>query len=218
MTPMEAWHTISANLNQLYDFLIQEPGHDGDAEVHRKPGTDYSLRGQFNRSLRRHCNYEGGLTMNIAVIKHTPDNDFYHKYLFSVPEGVKLKAGDAVMCKTRYGEAFGWLVYDSFEAEGAALKAISDAYGAKELQPIIGVYQLSEFEDGTVQELDADSVRGKEVTCITTWEITKILRPEDWDNVKEGSVLSAKHMLKSLKKACDDVQCLGTKFFIRDGE
>lgn len=158
--------------------------------------------------------------MNIAIVKHNPNDPVYREYLhiFYVPEGVKLKAGDIVRCKTRHGEAFGWLAYDSFEAEGTALKAISDAYGASELQPIIGVYELSEFEDGTVQELDADSVRGKEVTCITTWEITKILRPEDWDNVKEGSVLSAKNMLKSLKKACDDVQCLSTKFFVRDAE
>lgn len=168
--------------------------------------------------------------MNIAVIKHTPDNDFCSKYLFSVPEGVKLKAGDAVMCKTKYGEAYGWLVYDSFEVEGTALHVLLNAFGAKELQPIIGVYELSEFESGTatdggseidggsVQELDADSVRGKEITIIGEWRITEIIRPDEWEDILEGSTLSAKNVARSLKKDFDHVECLGTKFFVRDGK
>lgn len=158
--------------------------------------------------------------MNIAIIKHNPNDPVYREYLyiFYVPEGVKLKAGDIVRCKTRHGEAFGWLAYDSFEAEGTALKAISDAYGASELKPIIGVYELSEFEDGTVQELDADSVRGKEVTCITTLQITEIIRPDRWDSVPEGTIVTAKHIVDMLKRSADDVQCLSTKFFVRDAK
>ena len=156
--------------------------------------------------------------MNIAVIKHTPDNDFCTKYLFSVPEGVKLRAGDTVMCKTKYGEAYGWLVYDSFEVEGTALQALLNAFGAKELQPIIGVYELSEFDGGSVQELDAESVRGKEVTVIGEWRITEIVRPDEWEDILKGSIISAKNVARELKKQFDHVECLGTKFFIRDGE
>lgn len=156
--------------------------------------------------------------MNIAVINHTPTNSHDQKYLFSVPEGVKLKAGDAVMCKTRYGEAYGWLVYDSFEAEGTALKAISDAYGASELKPIIGVYELTEFEDGTIQELDADSVKGKEVTCITTLQVTEIIKPGEIGAADNGDKVSGENIAKNLKPFFDDVQCLGTKFFVRDAE
>ena len=158
--------------------------------------------------------------MNIAIIKHNPNDPVCHEYLylFYVPEGVKLKAGDIVRCKTRHGEAFGWLAYDSFEAEGTVLKAISDAYGASELKPIIGVYELSEFEDGTVQELDADSVRGKEVTCIADLRITAIFSPEESNLFPEDSTLSGENAAKELKAFFDDVQCLGTKFFVRDAE
>lgn len=156
--------------------------------------------------------------MNIAVIKHNPDNDFCHKHLFSVPEGVKLRAGDTVMCKAKYGEVFGWLVYDSFEVEGTALQVILNAYGAKELQPIIGVYELSEFDGGSVQELNAEDVRGKEVTFIGEWRVTEIVRPDEWENVKKGSTISAKNMARAMKQRFDHVECLGTKFFVRDGE
>ena len=157
--------------------------------------------------------------MNIAIIKHNPNDPVCHEYLylFSVPEGVKLKAGDIVRCKTRHGEAFGWLAYDSFEAEGTALKAISDAYGASELKPIIGVYELSEFEDGTVQELDADSVRGKEITIIGELRVTEIVRPEDWEHIGAGTI-SAKNVVKGLKQHFDDVEILSTKFFVRDAK
>lgn len=165
--------------------------------------------------------------MNIAVIKHTPDNDFCTKYLFSVPEGVKLKAGDAVMCKTKYGEAYGWMVYDSFEVEGTSLQVLLNAFGAKELQPIIGVYELSEFEDGSatdggsVQEMKIDeSMAGKEITIIINAQITDILRPGMIERYGLNCTVDKRGYAETLKeKICvDDVVVTDMKFFIRDGE
>lgn len=165
--------------------------------------------------------------MNIAVIKHTPDNDFCHKYLFSVPEGVKLKAGDAVMCKTEYGEAYGWLVYDSFEVEGPALQVLLNTFGAKELSPIVGVYELSEFEDGSVtdggsvQELKIDeSMKNKEITIIANAQITDILTPEMIEKYRIDGVVNKSLFAETIKKEMnyDDVVVTDLKFFIRDGE
>lgn len=165
--------------------------------------------------------------MNIAVIKHTPDNDFCHKYLFSVPEGVKLKAGDAVMCKTEYGEAYGWLVYDSFEVEGPALQVLLNTFGAKELSPIVGVYELSEFDGGSVtdggsvQELKIDeSMKNKEITIIANAQITDILRPGMIERYGLNCTVDKRGYAETIKKAMnyDDVVVTDLKFFIRDGK
>lgn len=165
--------------------------------------------------------------MNIAVIKHTPDNDFCTKYLFSVPEGVKLKAGDAVMCNTKYGEAYGWLVYDSFEVEGTALQVLLNAFGAKELSPIVGVYELSEFDGGSVtdggsvQELKIDeSMKNKEITIIANAQITDILTPEMIEKHGIDCVVNKSFFAEMIKKEMnyDDVVVTDLKFFIRDGK
>lgn len=94
--------------------------------------------------------------MNLAIIKH--DND-YRKFLFSVPEHVYLKKGDRVICRTRYGEADGTCVYDSFTLDGPALDIFISEKGAKKpLAPIVGEYQKVMFEN-TPQISKGDRIR-----------------------------------------------------------
>lgn len=157
--------------------------------------------------------------MNIAVIKHNPQGPVIHKYLFSVPEGVKLKAGDTVMCQTRHGEAFGWLVYDSFEVEGTALDALLNAYGAGILQPIIGVYELSSLEGktGGAKEIEIIGHNAKEVRITMNAQITEIIQNPDKSHfVREKC--TAEEYAKLIKERCgsDDVVVTDLKIFIRD--
>lgn len=155
--------------------------------------------------------------MNIAVIKHQPNASVH--YLFSVPDGVKLKAGDLVMCQTSRGEAYGWLAYDSFEVEGAALEALCRAHGAKHLKPIIGVYELSSLEGktGGAKEIEIAGQNAKEVTITMNAQITEIVRDPDDEYYRGVSVNASDYadIIKELMNV-DDVVVTDLKIFIRD--
>lgn len=157
--------------------------------------------------------------MNIAVIKHQPNAGAH--YLFSVPAGVKLKAGDLVMCQTRHGEAYGWLAYDSFEVEGAALEALCRAHGAKTLKPIVGVYELASFEEktGGASEIVIKGNNAKAVTVTMNAQITDVIREPDSDPCVFAKRTAAEYAqcIKELLNV-DDVVVTDLKVFIHDGQ
>ena len=79
--------------------------------------------------------------MNVAIIKHL--NGQNKEYLFKVPINKKIAKGTLVKVKTRYGEDYGVLTHDSFEADGEALAYIRQSFGAPkngELQCVTAVY------------------------------------------------------------------------------
>ena len=81
--------------------------------------------------------------MNIAIIKHIGEGAPNKEYLFCVPTDAKVQKGTLVKVKTRYGESYGVLMRDSFEADGDALEYIKTSLGVAkngELQPIIAAY------------------------------------------------------------------------------
>lgn len=168
--------------------------------------------------------------MNIAVIKHQPNAGAH--YLFSVPEGVKLKAGDLVMCQTRHGEAYGWLAYDSFEVEGAALEALCRAHGAKTLKPIVGIYELSSFEKtehpmcrcalqvaNPTREIVIKGNNAKAVTVTMNAQITDVIREPDSDPCVSAKRTAAEYArcIKDVLNV-DDVVVTDLKVFIHDGQ
>lgn len=67
------------------------------------------------------------------------------KYLFAVPDGYKLYAGDRVLCKTKRGNTPGLCICDSFvtNKEEEIGKAMSSNFP---LAPIIGTYILDLFQ------------------------------------------------------------------------
>lgn len=97
----------------------------------------------------------------IVIIKHTGDR----KYVFKVPEGRTVKAGDLVLCQTRRGIVPGLCCCDSFETDRVA--TILNAFGAEHglpLSPIVGEYSYNmwgehHFEDVVAADLmDFDEV------------------------------------------------------------
>lgn len=157
--------------------------------------------------------------MNIAVIKHQPNAGVH--YLFSVPEGVKLKAGDLVMCQTSRGEAYGWLAYDSFEVEGAALEALCRAHGAKTLKPIVGVYELASFEEKTesAREIVIKGHNAKAVTVTINAQITEIIEDPDAKPLVDERITAAEYAQRiKARLYVDDVVVTDLKIFIDDGQ
>lgn len=155
--------------------------------------------------------------MNIAVIKHQPNAGEH--YLFTVPEGVRLKAGDLVMCQTRHGEAYGWLAYDSFEVEGAALEALCRAHGAKTLKPIVGVYELASFEEKTEgsREIVIKGHNAKAVTVTMNAQITEIINDPDYKPLVDEKITAAEYAKRVKERLhVDDVVVTDLKVFIRD--
>lgn len=153
--------------------------------------------------------------MNIAVINHNKQTTG-QRYLFAVPEGVKLKAGDTVMCKTKRGDEFGWLVYDSFDVEGAALDAIITSHGAKlPLQPITGVYELSSFDEEEEHEVESTAA---ELTVTMNAQITEIVRDAETAEYFLQSKRTAEDFARQIKHLCnvDDVVITDLKVFIHD--
>lgn len=68
--------------------------------------------------------------MNIAIVKHIGEGAPNKEYLFQIPSKQKIKKGTLVKVKTRYGESYGFLTRDSFEADGEALEYIRQSLGA----------------------------------------------------------------------------------------
>ncbi len=74
---------------------------------------------------------------NLVFIKH--END-YRNYLFCVPMGITLKAGQKVFVNTMHGEAMGDCVTDSFIVDEYTTKQIIAGAGAYEpLKEVIGI-------------------------------------------------------------------------------
>lgn len=82
--------------------------------------------------------------MNIVFIKHPADRGIY---LFEVPAGIALKAGENVMVKNSRGETYGVCDSDSFELDGSPLGTVAKICGAKfPLAPVIGRVSVERFE------------------------------------------------------------------------
>ena len=88
----------------------------------------------------------------IVIIKHTGDG----KYIFRVPDGRTLKAGDMVLCQTRRGIVPGLCCCDSFDTD--KVDTIRSAFGAPTdtpLAPIVGEYQYNMWGDQHFDEVVA---------------------------------------------------------------
>ncbi len=117
--------------------MLLNLGHDG-----KEPS--YGNLSNESRELYCACTVaisalmrEGAEQMEtVVVVKHFGDNGHY---LFSVPEGKKLKEGDTVMVRNKRGEATAKCVCDSFAVGESVLKALAVKYGATlPLAPVIG--------------------------------------------------------------------------------
>ena len=95
-------------------------------------GTRYHLRtARGNRENERRKDDR----MKLVVCSHKNDGG---KYLFRVPEGRNLSAGDAVIVKTKYGEQQAVCVTGAFQADGNTLEMVREKFGApKEIKPVL---------------------------------------------------------------------------------
>ena len=85
--------------------------------------------------------------MNIAILRHSGSQQ---NYVFSLPDGVKVKKGTMVKVQTSYGEKYGVLVHDSVEADGDALSYILQSCGANlPLKPVLAVMEERPIESTT---------------------------------------------------------------------
>lgn len=87
--------------------------------------------------------------MNIAIVKHIGECASNKEYLFKIPSVAKITKGTLVKVKTRYGDRYGIMTRDSFEAEGEALEYIMHSLGVEKeskIQPIMAAY--SEIQTG----------------------------------------------------------------------
>jgi len=78
--------------------------------------------------------------MNVVIIKH---ENCGNKFLFQVPAGEHLRAGDVVRVKTKKGTPLGTCLCDSFyiEDDGPELQSICEAFGATlPLAPVLGLF------------------------------------------------------------------------------
>ncbi len=102
----------------------------------------------------------------VVIIKHTGDG----KYIFRVPDGRLLKAGDMVLCQTRRGIVPGLCCCDSFDTD--RVDTIKRAFGVNvntPLSPIVGEYQCNMWNDqnidsvATTEIMDFDVVMNRGV-------------------------------------------------------
>lgn len=84
--------------------------------------------------------------MNIVIVKH---ENCGQKYLFEVPRGNSVRAGDLVKVRNKRGEALATCLCDSFTLDEGSneYEAICSAFGAtRPLAQIIGRFFYSAFE------------------------------------------------------------------------
>jgi hypothetical protein len=91
--------------------------------------------------------------MNVVFIKH---NNQSGTYLFEVPVGVKLGAGETVMVDTRRGETSGVCVCESFELDSSPLETVARLCGASfPLKRVIGRVFVEKFASPAEKSGDA---------------------------------------------------------------
>lgn len=84
--------------------------------------------------------------MRIVIVKH---ENCGQKYLFEVPDGKYVSAGDLVRVSTKKGEKLATCLCDYFEVDenSDVFENILAAFGAsKPLAMVVGKYMYSEFE------------------------------------------------------------------------
>lgn len=82
--------------------------------------------------------------MNIVIVKHF--GDLQH-YMFCVPENKKLRQGDMVLVSNRRGVVGAECCCDSFHLDESPLKLIMNKFGAKTLQPVIGIFEVKRWDE-----------------------------------------------------------------------
>lgn len=92
--------------------------------------------------------------MNIVIVKH---ENCRAKYLFLVPDGKTLNAGDLVRVNTKHGQTLATCLCDSFVVEDKTkAKYIANAFGVNEPTAyVIGRYEKYENWDETKTNDDA---------------------------------------------------------------
>lgn len=80
--------------------------------------------------------------MNIVLIKHSGNN---RSFMYYVPGGHQVKQNDVVLVRNRHGEAQGICICDSFNIEEGPLQALKETFGAKELCPVIGKFNVERW-------------------------------------------------------------------------
>jgi len=81
----------------------------------------------------------------IVLAKHTPNDS--RKFVFEVPNGKKLMAGDRILVKTKKGVADAVCCCNSFECDEIAAREMVPLFGGKfPLAPVVGKYSFEEWE------------------------------------------------------------------------
>lgn len=85
--------------------------------------------------------------MKVVIIKHENCGQLY---LFKVPRGQVLKAGELVLLDTKIGNNLGTCLCDSFEVDEAVKDRIFSAFRIKEpTASVIGRYSFDKFSIDT---------------------------------------------------------------------
>jgi hypothetical protein len=85
--------------------------------------------------------------MRIVIVKH---ENCGQKYLFEVPKGEFLSAGDLVKVQTKRGKQLATCLSDHFDIDenSEVFKNILSAFGASEpLSKVLGQYRYIEFSE-----------------------------------------------------------------------
>lgn len=84
--------------------------------------------------------------MNLVILKH--GNNDGRQFLFGVPEGKRLSAGDKVLVENKNGRVDGTCQCDSFDAPENVAKALIQTFGGKlPLAMVVGRYALEKWDD-----------------------------------------------------------------------
>lgn len=84
---------------------------------------------------------------NVVIVRHVDDWQ-NRSFIFSVPDGVTLRAGDDVLCQTKNGRAAATCLCDSFFLDNGPLEAVVGACGGSvPLKPVIGRYEYKSFTE-----------------------------------------------------------------------
>ena len=96
---------------------------------------------------------------NFTIIKHISDNG---KYLFNVPKGISLSAGDKVVCDTsRDGDQLGVCCCDSFLADPNVVCPLFGTQPEK-MRMVTGKVEYEKFEIARNEEDWEDFVDDKD--------------------------------------------------------
>ena len=94
------------------------------------------------------------MVKNFVIVKHISDNG---KYLFRVPKGVLLEAGDKVVCDTSHGkDQLGVCCCDSFLADPEVVNPLFGT-SAKNNKFVTGKVEYEKFENAMEDEDDDDA-------------------------------------------------------------